>query len=349
MLFVYNGKNLVPRDVTHVRLSASMTEIEDSAFWGCKSLTSILIPSTVTRIGESAFNNCLSLVSVQVDGKSSLLVIETYAFYNCHKLQSINIPSSVHTIGTYAFYGCTSLSNVTLPPAMTIINEHTFHQCKSLKSMVIPRSATKIQKGSFAFCTSLVSVIVSPSVSHIDIDAFGNCKSLANIYISSTKTIIHEFAFNNCETLKLAVTKNGSYHDIGPWIQHRFDSLPFHKLCSLQNITTQQIQSTLQRIPKSMVMRADALGMNVLHVLMCNPNVTPEMVKMIVNVYPDVASMSAMNGMTPLKIWLACQNVSYSFDVSGCISSTDALKQGMKWGDIEMILACGIMNEDDEH
>ena len=62
--------------------------IADSAFWYCRSLTSISIPDSVTSIGVSAFRNCTSLTS-------------------------ITIPDSVTSIGKSVFYNCRSLTSVT--------------------------------------------------------------------------------------------------------------------------------------------------------------------------------------------------------------------------------------------
>jgi hypothetical protein len=66
----------------------SVIYIEDDAFSGCTSLTSIIIPNSVTEIGTRAFNECTSLTS-------------------------IIIPISVTEIGGGAFSDCTSLTSVT--------------------------------------------------------------------------------------------------------------------------------------------------------------------------------------------------------------------------------------------
>ncbi len=63
----------------------SVTSIGNSAFYRCRSLTSITIPDSVTSIGDSAFAYC-------------------------NPLSSVTIPKSVTNIGYGAFSGCDSLT-----------------------------------------------------------------------------------------------------------------------------------------------------------------------------------------------------------------------------------------------
>ncbi len=63
----------------------SVTSIGDSAFWGCRGLTSVMIPEDVTSIGDSAFAWCCGVTS-------------------------ITIPESVTSIGKDAFYACSALT-----------------------------------------------------------------------------------------------------------------------------------------------------------------------------------------------------------------------------------------------
>ena len=77
-LIAYRSKD------TNYTILNSVTNIGDSAFRHCESLTKINIPNSVTIIGNSAFSHCSSLIS-------------------------INIPDSVTNIGKSAFWGCYNL------------------------------------------------------------------------------------------------------------------------------------------------------------------------------------------------------------------------------------------------
>ena len=96
---------------SEIPLDGSVTSIGDSAFSGCRGLTSITIPDGVTSIGYSAFSGCSGLTSITIpDGVTS---IGSSAFDGCSGLTSITIPDSVTSIGGAAFCGCSSLTSIT--------------------------------------------------------------------------------------------------------------------------------------------------------------------------------------------------------------------------------------------
>ena len=74
---------------------------------------SISVPDGVTSIGDSAFFDCKSLTSLTLP--DSVNSIDAWAFYKCTSLTSINIPNGVTAIGENTFNSCTSLTEITFP------------------------------------------------------------------------------------------------------------------------------------------------------------------------------------------------------------------------------------------
>ena len=109
-------------------------EIYDSAFRGCRSLTSITIPDSVTSIGGAALEGCTSLTTVTIP--DSVTSIGGSAFRDCTSLASVTIGNSVTSIGSAAFWGCTSLTSITIPDSMTSIGTNAFNDCTSLASVI---------------------------------------------------------------------------------------------------------------------------------------------------------------------------------------------------------------------
>lgn len=102
-------------------LGYGITEIADSAFYGCKHMEAVTNegqwPTTLTRIGY-------------------------YAFGDCYLLQSVSLPTSVTEIGAYAFSGCTKLRNLTCkattPPTL---GYGAFNECLSLEHIYVPAAS----------------------------------------------------------------------------------------------------------------------------------------------------------------------------------------------------------------
>ena len=107
---VFGGKNVPEwiccglKNIEEVVILDGVTQIGETAFSDCSSLTSITIPNSVTSIGGGAFGRCTSLTSVVIpDGVSR---IGNHAFSYCSSLTNVVIPGSVTSIGAAAFRNC---------------------------------------------------------------------------------------------------------------------------------------------------------------------------------------------------------------------------------------------------
>ncbi len=91
----------------------SVTTIENGAFEGCTSLTSIVIPDSITGIGLCSFRECTSLTSVTIP--NSVTSIEYGAFYYCASLTGVYFKGNAPTVDLSTFEGATNAIIYYLP------------------------------------------------------------------------------------------------------------------------------------------------------------------------------------------------------------------------------------------
>lgn len=226
----------------------TVTSIGDSAFFGCKNLTSVMIPDSVTIIGEGVFTGCSSLTSVTIPG--SVTNIGGFAFYYCTSLTSIMIGNGVTSIGDSAFFGCNSLTSVMIPNSVTNIGNSAFYYCSSLTSVTIPGSVTSIGDFAFDACFSLMGVYFVGNAPRIGSYLFLS-DGMATIYYLpgttgwgwnfgdrpaipwwdgpqvSANGVREDISINRTDTLKITVAMNADGHTGVPfdwWVIARANS-----------------------------------------------------------------------------------------------------------------------------
>ena len=229
---IHTATNTLILGCCKTNIPNSVTNIGNSAFEWCPSLTAITIPDSVTSIGDFAFSFCHSLASVIIP--NSVTSIGCFAFSSCTKLTSITIPNSVISIGKGAFDDCTKLTSITIPTSVTNIDLCVFLNCPSLTSIIvdennkvydsrdncnaiihtetdtliagcqntiIPQSVINIGTRAFGKCSTLTTISIPDSVKNIAMFAFYECKSLSEINIPYSVTSIGYSAFEGCSSL----------------------------------------------------------------------------------------------------------------------------------------------------
>lgn len=138
-----------------VTIPDGVTAINESAFNGADTVTSISIPASVTTIEDTAFIFG-SINSFTVDSGNANYSSDGGVLFNKDKTELVKVPTemvgpytipdTVTTIGASAFRNCYELDSVTIPEGVTTIEEEAFWSC-DLSSIEIPASVTSIGEG----------------------------------------------------------------------------------------------------------------------------------------------------------------------------------------------------------
>ena len=113
-------------------IPAGVTEIANSAFQYCTSLTQVNFPASLTKIGNNAFYGCTGLTSLTLP--ASLETLNDFAFYGCTEITgTVAMPANLKTISIYAFYGCKKVDafDFTQCTQLTSIGSNAFGNCKA--------------------------------------------------------------------------------------------------------------------------------------------------------------------------------------------------------------------------
>lgn len=180
----------MPEGISSVQIADGITDIPDSAFWGCETLVDVALPQTLRTIGKGAFGQCVNLTR-------------------------INIPEGVTSIGDSAFLMCGSLTRLTIPDSVTSIEGNPFRHLAA-EILVSPKNPAISVVDGVVFNKDGTRLIACPSnkagayaipqgVLEIGTHAFENCNDLTDVTIpASVASIVgNPFDFAQLE-LKLA-------------------------------------------------------------------------------------------------------------------------------------------------
>ena len=112
------------REFTEVTLPACLERIDESAFYGCKNLTTINLSDSIRYIGDNAFYGCSSLKNIHWSLR--LTTIGSRAFRQT-ALETISLPEGVTSVGDGAFYICPFAKTVYIPSTANVEGDINYY------------------------------------------------------------------------------------------------------------------------------------------------------------------------------------------------------------------------------
>ncbi len=170
----------------------SKCSIEDNAFSGCTSLTTVNIGNRETTVGSSAFSGCTALTDLKIESGAKKKEFGQSCFSGCTELTALAIPDSPVTFGDYAFSGLSGLVSLTFPGEPRNKDYVAAFGTEALRytgltSIAFPSSEVSLGESQFEDMAELVSVTFDGEVS-IGTMAFGGT-GLTSLRIPTAKEI----------------------------------------------------------------------------------------------------------------------------------------------------------------
>lgn len=203
-----------------------LAELPEEAFYGKRTLQSVILPKALKKIGKRAFMDCRGL-------KGNLVLpltitdIGDEAFKNCRGLTGeLVLPPNITHISSGAFENCLGFTKLTLPSGVTVIGSGAFQGCNGFTgNLILPASVTSIESYAFSDCSSFTGDLVIPSnVISIGKLAFFDCEHLFPVYCKALvpPTIpFNDICFSNTSQLYIPLNCTEIYSSKDGWKEFR--------------------------------------------------------------------------------------------------------------------------------
>lgn len=204
-------------NMTTLEIGADVTRIPRGMF-AFTALTSVVVPATVTTIDQYAFYNCESLTSVTLN--EGLTTLGNGAFRNCAIGGTLTIPSTLTSFGSNAFAAnmqnqISLVYNVPDLQINTMSHQTGLFATANVASVQFGANVVAIPAMMFTGNTTLTAIVLPDAITKIGDRAFANCTNLESAVIPESITVFGSQCFNGCAKLTGTLTIGVNVTSIG--------------------------------------------------------------------------------------------------------------------------------------
>ena len=198
----------------NITLPAKLKTIGSNAFDGTY-ISSITIPASVTDIEQYAFYSCGQLTYIKFEASSKPVNFVT-GYYRSFgdSAKEVYIGRDINRTGDYAAERLfNNITKVTFGSKVTEIGQNMFSNNNELATIVIGSGVKAIREGAFYNCGTTadieeLKVTMGANVETLETNAFQYCSKLKSITIPSKLKVIGTQAFQHCGLTTLTIPAN---------------------------------------------------------------------------------------------------------------------------------------------
>ena len=204
--------------IQKVVIPVGVEKIGAYAFAGLIELKEVVIPYTVTMIDQGAFYGCSSLTTISYmdedgnitsgNGLRGVKLINQSAFQDTNLNGTYYLDNTVAIAG-YAFMGNKNLDGIVLGEKTVSVGNYAFANNSSLEKLEF--KVDKIKLGIYAFsgCSSLEEVSVNTDV--VPVGLFQGASNLESVALGPDVAVISEYSFTGTALSDLEIDTSNKY------------------------------------------------------------------------------------------------------------------------------------------
>jgi len=179
-------------------IKEGIKEIQNYAFYKCKSLNSVIFPSTLTKIGISSFYSS-GLASILIN--ENIKTIDRYAFCDCYQLKEVNLFEVKIKTLEYWIFSNSNLETIYLPKELISMKQVVFENNPLKNIFCYSNNPPDLFDFSSAFAT-FKNVDIKKCIVHVPKGIFNIYKkakgwSSFNLIIDDSQNFINTFESSN--------------------------------------------------------------------------------------------------------------------------------------------------------